>query len=71
MLRSEGWDSWEATLPEIAGHRTHHYMLLVDSQPAQDKKCDGLAIPHGAEEQQYALTTPRGPRLFMLFAQAK
>ena len=46
-------------------------MLLVDGLPAQDKNCDGLAIPHGPQEQQYALTTPRGPRLFMLFAQTK
>jgi len=71
LLRAHGRDSWEATVPDIAGHRTHHYMLLVDGLPAQDKNCDGLAIPHGPQEQQYALTTPRGPRLFMLFAQAK
>lgn len=71
LLRANGRDSWEATVPEIAAHRTHHYMLLVDGLPAQDKNCDGLAIPHGAQEQQYGLTTPRGPRLFMLFAQTK
>ncbi|MBP9903053.1 MAG: glycogen-binding domain-containing protein [Verrucomicrobiota bacterium] len=71
LARASGRDSWEATLSEIAGHRTHHYMLLVDGLPAQDKNCDGLAIPHGPQEQQYALTTPRGPRLFMLFAQTK
>ena len=71
LVRASGRDSWEATLPGIAGHRTHHYMLLVDGRPAQDKNCDGLAVPHGPEEQQYALSTPRGPRLFMLFAQAK
>jgi hypothetical protein len=71
LLRHGGRDSWEATVPDIAGHRTHHYMLLVDGQPAQDKNCDGLAIPHGPQEQQYALATPRGPRLFMLFAQTK
>jgi hypothetical protein len=71
LCRAHGRDSWEATVPEIAGHRTHHYMLLVDGLPTQDKNCDGLAIPHGPQEQQYALTTPRGPRLFMLFAQTK
>jgi hypothetical protein len=71
LHRAHGRDSWEATVPDIAGHRTHHYMLLVDGLPAQDKNCDGLAVPHGPEEQQYALTTPRGPRLFMLFAQTK
>jgi len=71
LLRANGRDSWEATVPDIAGHRTHHYMLLVDGLPAPDKNCDGLAVPSGPDEQQYALTTPRGPRLFMLFAQAK
>lgn len=71
LIRKEGRDSWEATVAEIASHRTHHYMLLVDGLPAHDKNCDGLAVPHGPEEQQYALTTPRGPRMFMLFAQAK
>ncbi len=71
LLRANGRDSWEATVPDIAGHRTHHYMLLVDGLPAPDKNCDGLAVPSGPEEQRYALTTPRGPRLFMLFAQAK
>lgn len=71
LLRDGGRDSWEATVPEIAGHRTHHYMLLVDGLPAPDKNCDGLAVPNGPEEQRYALPTPRGPRLFMLFAQTK
>ena len=71
LLRAPGRDSWEVTVPDIAGHRTHHYMLLVDGLPAPDKNCDGLAVPSGRDEQQYALTTPRGPRLFMLFAQAK
>jgi len=64
-------NSWETTLHGIPSHRTHHYMLLVDGEPAPDKHCDGLAIPHGPHEQQYALATPRGPRLFMLFAQTK
>ena len=52
LLRKEGRDSWKATLQEIAGHRTHHYMLLVDGLPAPDKNCDGLAIPHGPQERQ-------------------
>ena len=71
LRRDAGRDAWEATVPEIASHRTHHYMLLVDGLPTQDKHCDGLAVPNSPEEQQYALTTPRGPRLFMLFAQTK
>jgi hypothetical protein len=36
-----------------------------------DPNCDGLAIPRGPIELQFALPTARGPRVFMLFAQAK
>lgn len=64
-------DAWHATVHHIPGNKTHHYMILVNGQPAQDKHCDGLAIPHGAQEEQYAIQTPRGPRLYMLFAQTK
>jgi hypothetical protein len=64
-------DAWHATVHHIPGNKTHHYMILVDGQPVQDKHCDGLAIPHGPQEEQYALQTARGPRLFMLFAQTK
>lgn len=71
LLRDSKVDSWHATIHHIEGNKTHHYMLLVDGQPANDKNCDGYAIPHGSQEEQYAMTTPRGPRLFMLFAQAK
>lgn len=46
-------------------------MLFVDGKPAQDKHCDGLAVPHGAQEEHCALQTARGPRVFMLFAQTK
>jgi hypothetical protein len=46
-------------------------MLLVDGKPAHDKNADGLAVPHGPQEEQYQLTTDRGPRLFMVFAQTK
>lgn len=62
---------WEVALHEIPGHRTHHYMLLADGKPVQDRHSDGLAIPHGAEEEKFAITTVRGPRVFMLFAQTK
>jgi hypothetical protein len=61
---------WQLTL-NIPAHRTHHYMFFADGKPVQDKHCDGLAIPHGAEEEQFAIETPRGPRVFMLFAQTK
>lgn len=62
---------WHLTLHHLAGNRTHHYMLLADGQPVRDKHCDGLAVPHGPQEEQFALATGRGPRVFMLFAQTK
>lgn len=61
---------WHLTLHEIPGNRTHHYMFLADGKPVSGHS-DGLAIPHGAEEEQFALHTVRGPRVFMLFAQTK
>jgi hypothetical protein len=64
-------DAWHVAIHHIPGNKTHHYMILVDGQPVQDKHCDGLAIPHGPHEEQYAIQTPRGPRLYMLFGQAK
>ncbi len=63
--------TWHLTQHNIASNKTHHYMLLVDGKPSADKNCDGYAIPHGEQEKKYAIETPRGPRLFMLFAQAK
>jgi hypothetical protein len=62
---------WHATLQHIQGNRTHHYMLLADGKPVEDKHSDGLAIPAGAQEQQFAIATARGPRVFMLFSQTK
>ena len=64
-------DSWQVVLHEIPGNQTHRYMLLVNGEPAFDKYCDGLAVPSSFEEQQYQLMTPRGPRVFLLFAQTK
>jgi hypothetical protein len=43
----------------------------VDGQPIRDQHCDGLAVPHGPQEEQYQLMTDRGPRVLMLFSQAK
>jgi hypothetical protein len=71
LIRDSSLDAWHVTLHHIQGHRTHHYMLLVDGKPVYDKECDGLAIPHGPEEERFALNTDRGPRLFMLWAQTK
>jgi hypothetical protein len=62
---------WQLTLHQLPGNRTHNYMLLVDGKPAPDKHADGLAVPHSAQEKQYQLLTPRGPRVFMLFSQTK
>jgi hypothetical protein len=64
-------DSWHATIHHIPGNRTHHYMLLIDGKPTYDKTCDGLAIPHGFEEEQFQLATDKGPRVLMLFSQTK
>jgi hypothetical protein len=62
---------WHATFHHVQGNRTHHYMLLADGQPVQDKHCDGLAVPNGAQELRFAMATARGPRVFMLFSQTK
>lgn len=64
-------DSWHATVHHMPGNRTHHYMLLIDGIPVMDKNCDGLAVPHGPQEEQYALQTARGPRVLMIFAMTK
>src|SRR6266581_6225869 len=41
LLQRDGkLDSWHATIHHIPGNRTHHYMLLIDGKPAQDKNCD-------------------------------
>ena len=62
---------WHLSLHHIPGNRTHHYMFFADDKPVQDRHSDGLAMPHGPEEEQSAITTARGPRVFMLFAQTK
>jgi hypothetical protein len=62
---------WQITLHHIPGNCTHHYMLLVDGQPANHKHCDGLAVPATEQEKHFALHTARGPRVFMLFSNTK
>lgn len=71
MTRDGKQDAWHVTLHHIPGNRTHHYVLLIDGRPTYDKNCDGLAVPHGSSEEQYQLTTERGPRVMMLYAQTK
>lgn len=63
--------TWSVTIQGIPGKKTHHYMLLVDGQPIHDPACDGLAMPMGFDEEQYALQTAKGPRVMMMFAQTK
>jgi len=62
---------WQLMLENIPGNCTHHYMLVVNGRPTNDKHADGLAIPATEQEKAWAMTTPRGPRLFMLFSQTK
>jgi hypothetical protein len=71
LKRDRASGVWQATLNDIPGNRTHNYMLLVNGRPVPDKNADGLAVPHTAEEKQHQLETPRGPRVFVLFSQAK
>ena len=71
LVHDRARGSWQVTLDQLAGHRTHHYMLLVDGKPVHDPHCNGLAVPRGPVEEQFALATARGPRVFMLFAQTK
>jgi hypothetical protein len=46
-------------------------MLLADGKPVEDTHSDGMVIPTGAQELQFAIATARGPRVFMLFSQTK
>jgi|SRR6267154_6884811 len=71
LTRDAVTNTWQITLHGIPGNRTHRYMLLVNGEPAQDRNCDGLAVPENAGERQYQLMTARGPRVFLLFAQTK
>ena len=71
LMRDGVLDAWHVTLHHLHCGRMHHYMLLVDGKPVRDKHCDGLAVPHGPQEEQYQLMTDRGPRVLMLFSQAK
>jgi hypothetical protein len=63
--------AWSVTIQGIPGKKTHHYMLLVNGQPIHDPACDGLALPLGFDEEQFALQTAKGPRVLMLFSQTK
>ncbi len=64
-------NTWAVTVDSIPGNKTHHYVLLLDGKPTYDPFCDGYAMPVGFDEEQFALQTPKGARVLMLFANAK
>ncbi len=63
--------TWQIALNNIEGNRTHRYVILVDGKPIYDKTCDGLAAPQTPDEAKWGITTPRGPRVLLLFSQTK
>ncbi|MGH7942300.1 MAG: glycogen-binding domain-containing protein [Limisphaerales bacterium] len=69
-LKREVSGAWHLTMHHIPGNRTHHFMFFADDQPVRGQS-DGLATPQSSQEEQYAITTARGPRVFMLFSQTK
>ena len=71
LNRDATMDAWHTTIGSIPGNKTHHYMLLIDGKPTYDQACDGLAIPVGSDEEGFAITTERGPRVLMLFSHTK
>jgi 1,4-alpha-glucan branching enzyme len=71
LEKDQSGQVWQLMLNNLPGNCTHRYMLLLDGKPAKDANADGLAIPETEQEKAWALTTPRGPRLFMLFSQTK
>lgn len=71
LERDRTLKTWQVTLRDLPGNRTHHYMVLVDGEPVYDHTCDGLTVPANFEEEQFQLMTPKGPRVFMLFSQTK
>ena len=63
--------TWQVTLNSIEGNRTHRFVILVDGKPSYDKTCDGLTTPQTPDETKYQIETAKGPRIMLLFAQAK
>ena len=71
LVRQGAHGNWQANIADIEGNKTHHYLLLLDGKPATYPHSDGYAKPEGPNEERFALETARGPRVYMLFAQAK
>ena len=63
--------TWQVTLNDIEGNRTHRYVILVDGKPSYDQTCDGMVAPQNPEEAKWGIATPRGSRLMLLFSQTK
>ena len=63
--------TWQIALNNIEGNRTHRYVILVDGKPTYDKTCDGLTTPQTPEEAKWQISTPKGSRVMLLFAQTK
>ena len=63
--------TWQIIMENVGGNRTHRYVILVDGKPSYDKTCDGLATPQTPDETEWQITTPKGPRVMLLFGQTK
>ncbi len=64
-------NGWNLPLRDIVANRTHRYVILVDGKPSYDSTCDGLVVPQGPDEAQYQISTPKGPRVMLMFGQTK
>ena len=63
--------TWQIILNNVEGNRTHRYVILVDGKPSYDQTCDGLTAPQTPDEAKWQIATPKGPRVMLLFGQAK
>ena len=63
--------TWQILLNNVEGNRTHRYVILVDGKPSYDQTCDGLTAPKNPDEAKWQIATPKGPRVMLLFGQAK
>lgn len=71
LTRTPDGNAWQVIIQGIPGNRTHCYALLLDGSPSFDEACDGLVVPKEPEEERYQFDTRQGPRLCLLFANAK
>lgn len=71
LTRTPDGHAWQVIIQGIPGNRTHCYSLLLDGIPTFDDACDGFVVPKEPEEERYQFDTRQGPRLCLLFANAK